>query len=600
MEPRTKLKIGRRSVAAFLILLWCATGLAVTIPADRRPAAWAPYVGIPGGIPDSSTKTIFQTLAQNATITDIKNAYDACPSNQVVFLQAGSYGPYTTQLRLDGSHGAILKGAGIDQTTLTWSTYAGQGILWGPGAGGCTPFNTEVALSSDATQGAFTCEVAVIPSWARPGAILVIDQVDEAWIDATGGGNPAQPGKTYRIECNNTNAAGLGRGLGQQNRVLATNGTTITWELPLIFGYKVAQEAQISQAWIDPTSGSFLMMNGLEEMSLVYTFTAGSDAHPIQGQVLDRCWIKNVEVDNMPSGRVLMYGAYRCEFYGNYIHHSHNHNGGQGYGIALYHYSCANLTQNNIFFSLHNPMSVQFGSMFNVFAYNYQKFEANAAVQTAGMSSHGVHTFWNLWEGNYCDDKVLADNGHGSSSDNTVFRNRVRGIKPSQGDEVCVSLERFSRKWNIVGNCLGDNAHHTLYMSTNDANCSDDYIYKMGARENISCDWDGSPAGDTLGQLDALLQVNYDVVTSTNNGLVQGGKQLSDLEESLYLSAKPAWFGFLSWPPYGPSSAYTNTMSHTNIPAGYRFEFGTNPPAGAGGKYGNRSKKVAARGRVVP
>ena len=48
------------------------------------------------------------------------------------------------------------------------------------------------------------------------------------------------------------------------------------------------------------------------------------------------------------------------------------------------------------------------------------------------------------------------------------------------------------------------------------------------------------------------------------------------LPNSLYLTAKPAWFGNLNWPPFNPSNP--GTPAYTHIPAGYRFVNGTNPP----------------------
>ncbi len=57
------------------------------IPLDVR-TDWS-GVGVPGGIPNRTT--IYTTLTSTATLTDINNAINNCPSNQVVFLSAGTY-----------------------------------------------------------------------------------------------------------------------------------------------------------------------------------------------------------------------------------------------------------------------------------------------------------------------------------------------------------------------------------------------------------------------------------------------------------------------------------------------------------------------------
>jgi hypothetical protein len=47
------------------------------------------------------------------------------------------------------------------------------------------------------------------------------------------------------------------------------------------------------------------------------------------------------------------------------------------------------------------------------------------------------------------------------------------------------------------------------------------------------------------------------------------------LPQSLYLTAKPPWFGDLAWPPVDSSDPKFDPLI---IPAGYRFIRGSNPP----------------------
>src|SRR5262249_1622682 len=45
-----------------------------------------------------------------------------------------------------------------------------------------------------------------------------------------------------------------------------------------------------------------------------------------------------------------------------------------------------------------------------------------------------------------------------------------------------------------------------------------------------------------------------------------------------YLTSKPSWFGDRPWPPIDPASPATAVP--TNLPAGYRYTFGVDPPTG--------------------
>jgi hypothetical protein len=63
-----------------------------------------------------------------------------------------------------------------------------------------------------------------------------------------------------------------------------------------------------------------------------------------------------------------------------------------------------------------------------------------------------------------------------------------------------------------------------------------------------------------------LLKGNYNF---SDDG-VPAGETLGDLAlpGSLYLDAKPAWFGDLAWPPFGPDTDF----ERNKIPAQARYE----------------------------
>jgi hypothetical protein len=75
-----------------------------------------------------------------------------------------------------------------------------------------------------------------------------------------------------------------------------------------------------------------------------------------------------------------------------------------------------------------------------------------------------------------------------------------------------------------------------------------------------------------------LRAYNWTSATITNSGIASDGYTASDVPPSYYLTSKPAWFGFLTWPAIAPASPVYSS-SYTNIPAGYRDVFGVDPPA---------------------
>src|SRR5690242_14572552 len=111
--------------AVLLFLLIAQPVRSEIIPSDRR-IDWNP--GVPGGIPQRTT--IYVTLQPGATAAQINSALASCPSNQVVFLAAGTYNisgvitvpSYTT-----------LRGAGPGQTVLNLNS-GSTGIQFGSGS----------------------------------------------------------------------------------------------------------------------------------------------------------------------------------------------------------------------------------------------------------------------------------------------------------------------------------------------------------------------------------------------------------------------------------------------------------------------------------
>ena len=339
----------------------------------------------------------------------------------------------------------------------------------------------------------------------------------------------------------------------------------------------MAFNAQLAQAAYNPESGAPKYQCGIEDLRLTATYS-GKDKHMIVMQVCDSCWVKNVHTENAAGGsHVMVQFSYRCEIRDSLFSKTRLNTGGQGYGVALYHVSSGCLVENNIFDQLHASMMVCYGSSGNVFGYNYERNGVADSGQYAAMSTHGVHAYMNLWEGNYVEDKVLGDWTHGSSSHNTVFRNRVVGYHSgSTLDQTPVSIEKNNRKWNVIGNILGLDGWHSIYSVCRRAGCAQTSCPIL---HGLSLSSDSTVTGRATTALMTRLQSmrqSFTATTTQSRSRSLGRQNLDHtLRPSYYLSGKPSWFGSLAWPPYDPTNP-ANADS-TRIPAGYRYKNGETP-----------------------
>ena len=233
-----------------------------------------------------------------------------------------------------------------------------------------------------------------------------------------------------------------------------------------------------------------------------------------------------------------------------------------------------------------------------MYAYNYVDDGYYAA---SGFQQHNAGDMLNLFEGNNVGT-MFSDSIHGTHFFLTYFRNHLDGHAHNPGGNTADSGFVFwshNRFINLIGNVIGD-ANFTTY-ETNLAD-SGSSIYDLG--------FQGSHGGTALGNDTHVKRTlmrwgNWDNVTSTNdNGSNDqtGTRFLSSevpsgianypnpvpasqtLPASLYLPAKPSWFGSVPFPPIGPdvanSNVTANTGGHANkIPARVCFEAGANDPA---------------------
>jgi hypothetical protein len=173
----------------------------------------------------------------------------------------------------------------------------------------------------------------------------------------------------------------------------------------------------------------------------------------------------------------------------------------------------------------------------------------------------------NLWEGNV-GYQVAGDFIHGSSSHNTVFRSRSLGWQSETitANNNAVALGKKNTYVNVVGCVLGTDGRSTRYevLPGQPYDVSSEItIWALGV---MHPDADDPNVAATL-----LRHGNYDYVN--HDTIWDESIEERTLPASLYLSAKPAWFGDVPWPPIGPD---VDGLSQ-KIPAQLRFEALANP-----------------------
>jgi hypothetical protein len=167
-----------------------------------------------------------------------------------------------------------------------------------------------------------------------------------------------------------------------------------------------------------------------------------------------------------------------------------------------------------------------------------------------------------LFEGNQSCN-YDSDDTHGSSFGMTIFRNHLIGKRrdyPNTQNARCAGL-MFGSWWHaFLGNVLGEDGQMTgwTYDEWNPASGVGS-IWKFGYAPKT---W--SQAADPKVLATVTRDGNFDYLTNE----VKWDRAPQALPDSLYLTAKPAFFGDSPWPWVDPTGA---TRLHV-LPARFRFE----------------------------
>ncbi|MBI3830480.1 MAG: hypothetical protein HY291_13250 [Planctomycetes bacterium] len=517
----------------------------VLIPEDRR-IEWKP--GIPGGIPKyppfASVKDPPYGAKGDGKADDtaaIQKAIDACPPGKAVLIPAGTY-RLTGVLKL--MKGIALRGEGPEKSKLLneadkdhligmcdWDQDATAKIL-----SGYTRGSTQITVDNAAKL--------------KVGELLLIDQLNDPELVNINGEEGL---------CNYAGREDGKRAMGQLVQIAAKNGTTLTLSRPLYYTFKEEFKPEATRSTDKAIVGA-----GVEDLYLEMTRKRTDESSTIKVWQGVHCWVKNVESSRgWMFGHVTFRRSLGCEVRDSFFHHGLGYQAGQAYGVIVGGQSTDILVENCLFYSLKAGMMLGTCGPGNVFAYNFGTGMVGSDYPKtqwayAEVSTHAPHPYMNLFEGNYFSTACF-DFIHGSSSHNTVFRNYAdmdnRGPdgRAMGANENAMRIDKGNYYENFVGNVFGHEGIKAVLEAGAKPNFDQRYVWCLGYP-------DDPKVAQTI-----LRHGNFDFVSKQ----IQWDPNITvrKLPNSLYLTAKPAFFDKTPWPAIGPD---VNPMV-TSIPARDRF-----------------------------
>jgi len=548
--------------------------LLLVFPGCCVSQSWRPFVandhGIDwtaagvGAIPSRAVHCA--DLQPSATIAQINAALAACPAEQSVYLEPGTY---TVAGSIHVPSHVTLRGAGADQTILN-ATGSGEAVI-AMGSGG-VPFRPRV-IHPAPSAGATHIEL-ISASGIVPGSFLAIaERNDPAYVTSAGSG-----GNCNWCDGGWSKDGSLARGQIVQVTGVTANAVSISPALYAAYAH-------------DPIAVPFdmaVLAAGVEDLQ-VRANNTGYGANFLMDMCAG-CWVRGVESNYADGDHVSVQWGYRDEVRDSYFSNAFRHvAGAHDSDIQLALKTSATLIENNIIERTHESVMLEWGAAGNVIAYNYMmgEFDSEAPnVVIGGVDFHGAHPQFNLLEGNVLT-AIYADSVWGSSSNTIAFRNWVLGTNricsPLTGRGVvdcsessahygfqaarAIQLAYTSSRNNLIGNVIGSRQMQSLWRDSHPVSSIGtlEFPQKRIYEEAVGITFGYGSAND-VGSGDgcgggkppchAPNNSETDVLHGNFNdagGSVSWLPGISHtLPASFYLAEKPAWWGGLPFPATGP------------------------------------------------
>lgn len=544
------------------------------IPADRR-YDWSAgvNVGVVGGIQSYGVvgANVRDYGAVGDGVTDdyaaIVAALAAAPYHSDLYFPAGRYRAVT---RINATRSGICwRGDGLGNSIILPEAgaplYVGN-TDWLPGSP--TP---SVTITGGAVAGSTSITVNDA-SGITAFRLITITQLNPAHVhfnSAFYGAGPTDDGH------------GSDRLMAITVLVTAKVGNTLTLDHPLPIDFTDTPKVTPWNQYIVEGTGfenlTFDMVNSTANTAVLFNQAYG-------------CWCRNIEIKNASRRQLWFNTAANCEVRKIYTHDTIG-SGPNHEGIDFFQNCCFNLVEDVGCDNAGYPMIILGdwggGCCCNVIAYNYLKnlISGSSVAGFAMASNHGAHNMFNLFEGNHAQN-FASDGYYGSSSHNTLFRNRFTGVydRAIYDDENAINLCHWAHYYNVVGNVLGTAGYSSIYAASG-SGYQDGVVYRLGYPNAGNRSFSGTnanPSSDTEFDTDVVDTMirhgNWDAAT---NGIVwDAGIADHVIPVSLFTTkaqteARGMVWGALAHPPFDP--AVPLNESPLLIPAGLRLEAPTAP-----------------------
>ena len=373
------------------------------------------------------------------------------------------------------------------------------------------------------------------------------------------------------------------RATNEIKQIASISGNNVTFASPLTLSYRTARQAQLTPYTTDPNTNGHAADKldvhvsnvGVEELSIY----GGADGG-LRFESAAYSWAKAVEVTQWIGDGVAINNSFRVELRDSYIHTgSWPSPGGAGYAISLAVGSSEILIENNILVDVCKNMVFRSSGAGSVVAYNYVDdsfdFDNPTWVEVGLNASHMAGPHHVLFEGNLSHN-ADSDYTHGNAIYLTFFRNHLTGQRQHFTDRAgvrAIGLAYGSWWDSFVGNVMGRAGQMAGWTYDDPSMKTNRAVWGSGGIGSIWMlgydpeRWKMAPDPKTLSTL--IRGGNFDYLT--NDVAWTNSLQARSLPDSLYLSAKPGFFGDYQWPWVDPTG---NTKLHA-LPAKARLDAGT-------------------------